>query len=49
MNSTSIDINPWDLSVLELKKMLSEKGERTSGTKLALCTRLENILAYEKL
>ena len=59
MNSPSIDINPrnspdihiniQDLSVLELKQMLLEKGERTSGIKSILCTRLENILAYEKM
>ena len=42
-------INPRDLSILELKKLLSEKGERTSGCKSILITRLENILAYEKL
>ena len=59
MNSPSIDINPHNnpdihinvqaLSILELKKMLLEKGERTSGNKSILCTRLENILAYENM
>ena len=49
MHVPTDEINPRDLSILELKKLLSEKGERTSGCKSILITRLENILAYEKL
>ena len=45
----TVEINPRGLTVLELKKMLDEKGERTSGNTEVLCQRLEYILAYEKL
>jgi hypothetical protein len=42
-------INPKDLSVAELRRTLSEKGESTKGSKQILCERLENVLSYEML
>ena len=48
-SSTNVQIIPRELTVIEFKKMLTEKGERSSGTKETLCQRLENILAYEML
>ena len=44
--STGVQVNPRELTVPELKKMLTEKGERSSGSKETLCQRLENILSY---
>ena len=42
-------IDPKSLTILELKKLLTQKGGSTSGNKATLSTRLENILAYEML
>ena len=38
-SSTNVQIIPRELTVIELKKMLTEKGERSSGTKETLCQR----------
>ena len=42
-------INTHGMSVAELKKELKKRGESDKGAKVTLVTRLENVLAYEKL